>query len=245
MPIAANFNHQPATMSPLTMSENPLIANSSNLESPEALLLELSQLMAQLMATQASGAEMLPSNSISAMPMATNPGIGSFLGTLPGSGSGNSAWNSGSPISNFQSPQAFQTSSTAYSSQLPASSSDMGARLASSIGSRPVPPNCRPGYCYRGVKHHLRQVGVNLTGGSAYMAADQLAQDGRFREVQVSRQQLRSLPAGAIVVWDRNPGAGKRHGHISIATGDGREASDRIRNQSVNYPSRHRVFIPN
>lgn len=118
-----------------------------------------------------------------------------------------------------------------------------GRRLAQSIMNRPVPPNCRPGYCYRGVKHHLRQVGVNLTGGSAYQAADQLAQrPDRFREVSVSRDQLRQLPPGAVVVWNRS--SGKPHGHISIATGDGREASDKIRNQITNRAASYRVFIP-
>ena len=118
-----------------------------------------------------------------------------------------------------------------------------GRRLAQSIMNSPVPPNCRPGYCYRGVKHHLRQVGVNLTGGSAYQAADQLAQrPDRFREVSVSRDQLRQLPPGAVVVWNRS--SGKPHGHISIATGDGREASDKIRNQITNRAASYRVFIP-
>ena len=122
------------------------------------------------------------------------------------------------------------------------SNSNVASTLLNSINRSPVPPRCRPGYCYRGVKHHLRQIGVNLTGGSAYQAADQLAQSGRFREVQVSREQLRSLPAGAVVVWNR--GNGRRHGHISIAMGDGREASDRIRRQITNYPNSYRVFLP-
>lgn len=107
---------------------------------------------------------------------------------------------------------------------------------------RQNPTVAQPGYCYRGVKHHLNKAGVNLTGGSAYMAADQLARDNRFQEIRVPRDQLRNLPEGAIVVWNR--GAGKPHGHISIATGDGREASDRIRNQMTNYPTQHRVFVP-
>ena len=117
-----------------------------------------------------------------------------------------------------------------------------GQRLLQSIRNCPTPAS--PGYCYRGVKQHMRQVGVNLTGGSAYQAADQLAQrPDRFREVTVSRAQLKQLPPGAVVVWNRSPG--KPHGHISIATGDGREASDRIRNQMTNRQASYRVFIPN
>lgn len=123
-----------------------------------------------------------------------------------------------------------------------------GQALLNSMRNTPVPPGCCPGYCYRGVKHHLRQVGVNLQGGSAYQAADQLARNPRFREVRVSRDQLRSLPAGAVVVWDRDPSnrgkGGKLHGHISIADGNGREFSDKPRAQMTNYGPRYRVFIP-
>jgi hypothetical protein len=101
----------------------------------------------------------------------------------------------------------------------------------------------RGGNCKRGVRMALERQGMNLGGLSAYMAADQLARNPRFREVQVPTNQLRSLPPGAIVVWDRKPG--KPHGHISIALGNGKEASDVIRNQITGYGSRHRVFLPN
>lgn len=98
------------------------------------------------------------------------------------------------------------------------------------------------GNCKRGVRMALNRQGVNLDGLSAYQGADQLARNPRFREVQVPREQLRSLPPGAIVVWNRKPG--KPHGHISIALGNGREASDVIRNQISNYGSQFRVFLP-
>lgn len=100
----------------------------------------------------------------------------------------------------------------------------------------------RGGNCKRGVRMALNRQGVNLDGLSAYQGADQLARNPRFREVQVPTNQLRSLPPGAIVVWNRKPG--RPHGHISIALGNGREASDVIRNQITNYGSQHRVFLP-
>jgi hypothetical protein len=86
---------------------------------------------------------------------------------------------------------------------------------------------------------------VQLTGGSAYQAADQLARSDRFREVSVSPDQLRSLPPGAVVVWgrtDRSP-----HGHISVALGNGQEASDHIQTQmtSLRGAQNYRVFVPN
>lgn len=98
------------------------------------------------------------------------------------------------------------------------------------------------GYCYRGVANTLSKSGVNLSGMSAYMGADQLARSPKFKEATVSRNDLKSLPAGAVVVWDKCPG--HQHGHISIALGDGREASDHIQSQMTNYGPRFRVFIP-
>lgn len=98
--------------------------------------------------------------------------------------------------------------------------------------------------CFRFVKEGLAAEGVNLTGGHAYMAAEQLADHPNFEEVRVSRDQLPDLPAGAVVVWDRNTRANHPSGHISVALGDGREVSDRIRPQTTAYRSTFRVFLP-
>jgi len=98
------------------------------------------------------------------------------------------------------------------------------------------------GNCKRGVRMALERQGVSLHGLSAYQGADQLARNPRFREVQVSREQLRQLPPGAVVVW--NKGNGRPHGHISISLGNGREASDVIRNQITGYGTSYRVFLP-
>lgn len=98
------------------------------------------------------------------------------------------------------------------------------------------------GYCYKWVGQALRKFGVNVSGASAYMGADQLARNPKFREISVKPQDLPKLPAGAVVVW--NKGSGHPHGHISIALGNGKEASDKIRNQITNYGTSVRVFIP-
>ncbi|MCW5871098.1 MAG: peptidoglycan-binding protein [Candidatus Eremiobacteraeota bacterium] len=98
--------------------------------------------------------------------------------------------------------------------------------------------------CKRGVRMAFEKNGMSLSGVSAYMAADQLAKNKNFTEAKgLSRQDLKDLPPGATVVWNR--GKGHPHGHISIAQGNGREASDVMRNQIVNYPSSYRVFMPN
>lgn len=114
-----------------------------------------------------------------------------------------------------------------------------GADLARFAASNANGPG---GWCYKWVGQALRKFGVNVHGASAYMAADQLANNPKFREVQVSPKDLPRLPAGAVVVW--NKGNGHQHGHISIALGNGKEASDKLRNQITNYGTSVRVFIP-
>lgn len=97
--------------------------------------------------------------------------------------------------------------------------------------------------CKRGVRMALEKQGQTLGGVSAYMAANQLARNDKFKEIKgLERGDLRNLPPGATVVWNKGPG--HPHGHISIAMGNGREASDVMRNQIVNYPSSYRVFLP-
>lgn len=100
-------------------------------------------------------------------------------------------------------------------------------------------------YAARAIINTFKSKGrnVHLAGMSAYMAAPLMAnQPKHFREFQVAPKDLSRLPAGAVVVWGRGPG--KPHGHISVALGDGREASDFTSRQIMNYPSRPRVFMP-
>lgn len=104
------------------------------------------------------------------------------------------------------------------------------------------------GWCYKGVSNAVSQATngeVVLTGGSAYMAADQLAgMPDKFEEVSVSPENLSQLPPGAIVVWGQTDAS--PHGHISVALGDGREASDHVQSQisSLRGSTNYRVFIP-
>ena len=101
------------------------------------------------------------------------------------------------------------------------------------------------GWCFKGAAESVaRATGVSLSGKSAYMAADQLAASGQFGEARVSPDQLERLPAGAVVVWGRT--ARSPHGHISIALGNGQEASDHVQKQitTLRGASNYRVFIP-
>lgn len=101
------------------------------------------------------------------------------------------------------------------------------------------------GWCYSGVATAVaRSLGFELWGDSAYMAAKQLSSSRKFSEVKIRPSELKKLPAGAIVVWGKTNAS--PHGHISVALGDGREASDHIDRQRTDLRgyTNFRVFMP-
>ncbi len=99
-----------------------------------------------------------------------------------------------------------------------------------------------PGLCLKGVNDTMEAMGMPVQReASAYMALDNFQNNKRFKEVKVSKDQLKSLPAGAVVIWDKGPGL--PHGHISVALGNGREASSTVRNQLTLKTNFH-VFLP-
>jgi len=122
--------------------------------------------------------------------------------------------------------------------------SALGKQLAQTAYKHATDGTGDGGHCFRNVAQDLSQYGINTSGASAYMAADQLAANSKVQEVKgVTAEQLKTLPAGAIVVWAANPK--NPHGHISVAMGDGKEASDIMRNQITNLNgSSFRVFMP-
>jgi hypothetical protein len=103
--------------------------------------------------------------------------------------------------------------------------------------------------CYHYVADDLARIGIYLEGRKAHMAADQLAESDKVREIKnYPREKLPELPAGSVIVWDKcikeKPYKNHPSGHISISMGDGREASDVMRRQMTNYGPRYRVFVP-
>lgn len=82
--------------------------------------------------------------------------------------------------------------------------------------------------CYTGVKHALWAAGViddygDMPKGSAYEATEYFnAHPERFEKVNVSASQLKSLPAGYIIVYEKEG----LDGHIAITNGNGQEMSD-------------------
>jgi peptidoglycan hydrolase-like protein with peptidoglycan-binding domain len=111
---------------------------------------------------------------------------------------------------------ASQLSGSAFGDKL----GDTAERIAQRMNS--------VGACAKGVNDALTSLGVSGRG-HAYQKAEQLANNPKFREVNISAGDLASLPRGAVVVWGRS--GAKPYGHVSVALGGGREASDHVQNQ--------------
>lgn len=102
--------------------------------------------------------------------------------------------------------------------------------------------------CSMGVRQTLEQAGLanGFRAASAYQGADLLRNNKNFKEIDVDKGDLKSLPAGCVIVWDPYyDSKGKSHedGHIATTLGNGMEASDRVNEMSLRN-SKYSVFIP-
>jgi peptidoglycan hydrolase-like protein with peptidoglycan-binding domain len=99
------------------------------------------------------------------------------------------------------------------------------------------------GWCYNAVADAIE---ANLPdfmyGERAWMAADQLADHPRFKEIKPPAD-MNKLPVGAVVVWAKGS---SESGHISVYLGNGREASDHVADQMQSHygGGDPRVFLP-
>ncbi len=101
------------------------------------------------------------------------------------------------------------------------------------------------GYCARSVKESLSRTGLGeYQSGHAYQCADILSNNPNFKEVKVDAKDIDDLPAGCIVVYPRgDAGYSDNYGHIEIALGNGKAASDFVNNKVKNSDNA-RVFVP-
>lgn len=184
----------------------------------------LTQLMQMMLSLMANGKGSNLAGALSGM-----PGLASGGGVSGGGASGGSSAATG-------------TFGSSSATEPIGNGTESGKKLAQFAQAEATNGDSSGGLCFRDVSRALSKMGIETHGASAYMAADQLAKNPKVKEVKVGKDQLKTLPAGAIVVWDR--GAGHEHGHISIALGNGKEASDLLRDQITNYGTSFRVFMP-
>lgn len=100
------------------------------------------------------------------------------------------------------------------------------------------------GYCATYVKKAIQQTGLGAyEQGHAYEMTGILRRNKNFKEISASNVNLKSLPAGCILVYNKGAqGYSSEYGHTEITTGDGRAVSDGITTNLHKTPSA--IFVP-
>lgn len=200
------------------------------LQPMQAMMMQQQQLFVQLMAmllqlmAGPAGSAALGGSSAASSP-AGSASTGSSSGTAGSSGGGS-----------FNTPGGVAADASQFQGGTPKSRELAAAALRESTDG-----DSQGGWCSRDVGEALRAVGLGVARGDAWTKAAVLANDPRFRELKVAPNEIDRLPPGAIIVWDKGPGL--PYGHISIALGDGREASDLLKKQ-MHLKTSYRVFMP-
>lgn len=99
------------------------------------------------------------------------------------------------------------------------------------------------GRCYAGVKSSLKKAGYDtsaLKGGSAYMGAEELKKVKGLQEVNISRDDIKNLPDGSVVIYQPSPG--HVHGH-SFIVANGQDASSAVQGISIRNTG-FSAFVP-
>ena len=101
------------------------------------------------------------------------------------------------------------------------------------------------GNCSKYVRQSLQRIGLyNGHTQSAYQMAAVLADNKNFQEISPSSVDLKNLPAGCIVVYDRGAaGYSSEDGHIEVTLGDGTACSDG-RTYNIRNAQNMRIFVP-
>ncbi len=121
-------------------------------------------------------------------------------------------------------------------------SSAKGQKLAKDIANHSVGFT---GKCSKYVRKALQRTGMhNGHTASAYQMGSVLGKNKNFQEVSASSVDLKKLPAGCILVYDKGAaGYSSKHGHIEVTLGDGTACSDG-RTHNLRSTQNMRVFVP-
>ncbi len=116
-----------------------------------------------------------------------------------------------------------------------------GQRLASYALSHAVGFN---NSCARYVKNAIANTGLgNYEYGHAYDMIRIMRRNRNFIEISPSSVNVKNLPPGCILVYDRGVGGySSTYGHTEITTGDGRAVSDGITRNLYKRPTA--IFMP-
>lgn len=98
-------------------------------------------------------------------------------------------------------------------------------------------------HCATFVKKAIEKVGLGeYQQGDAYKMTSILRNNSNFKEISPSSVDVKDLPAGCVIVFNRGTyNYSDKYGHVEITTGDGRAVSDFV-NKNLKKPSA--IFVP-
>ena len=99
------------------------------------------------------------------------------------------------------------------------------------------------GNCAKAINDATIAIGASNERGHAYEKIAQLSRNKNFEDITSqykTAEDLRNLPKGAIVVWDKSKD--KQYGHISVADGKGGELSDHYQKQTIGFDKKGRAY---
>ena len=100
------------------------------------------------------------------------------------------------------------------------------------------------GYCARYVSNAMERLGIVGKRGDAWELRDSLRNNPHFKEVDIRSINVKNLPAGCVLVYQRGAaGYSSKYGHVEITLGNGKAASDFI-NNNIKTSSNMSVFVP-
>ena len=155
-----------------------------------------------------------------------------------------------SMFSNYQVQQSYNVDTFAKTSNIDYSKDELkldgynafkGKNLAKIALNRSVGWT---GYCAAYVKSAIQEANLGAYKyGHAYQMPSILRNNSNFKEISPEGVDVGKLPAGCVLVYDKNTeGYSKKYGHTEITTGDGRAVSDGITKNLYKKPSS--IFIP-
>ncbi len=99
------------------------------------------------------------------------------------------------------------------------------------------------GNCAKYVKNAISEANLGkYKSGNAYQCAEILENNPNFKEISTQGLNLKDLPAGCILVYDKGQsGYSRKYGHVEITRGDGKADSD---GTTKNIRAGARVFVP-
>lgn len=100
------------------------------------------------------------------------------------------------------------------------------------------------GKCCTYVKNAIARCGLGkYENGHAYNMVSIMRKNKKFKEINPSGVNVKTLPAGAVLVYGKGvAGYSSSYGHVEIATGDGRCVSDGVTRNPRSNPTA--IFIP-